>query len=695
MPSIIYPAKIKGSELRSNLIEDIYPTAANNPFKNNETLDILEHVTDPKSLTDGWDYPQLFSQSDTSVTFNNSTRISNHKRIIPTLNGPVIVASNEVRVDSDDFVNYIGEVPVMGVKSSGSNANARAFIFNRSNERISIAKEFQYAHINAIEDKLLPDQFTEVSNEGQDFFVFQMEAPLSVSRLNGSSLQLDIVDYLKTSFDYNHVLTKYGIQEDQFLKMCDYVSILREDFKDADEEVYEWVFEDAGMTIHTDYFPIYTHITIIARYVHNEVDYSEPVDGGDEIYVIGRRSTEYLYQLGPSFYDDVDPISGTIKIQPDFIDSAIGTLYGFYIFYGIAPSIYINPEDPVIELDEILEENKDLSYIGINDKDNYGNMSIDNDLIHITNDVIPTSETTDVIMPFRYKKFFLEPSSNIYINNEYIKRGKKIWIDNEGVNKIQFTAPVHIIEMIEPVMMDGTTINTGNNISDIAAVYGVFRHGNNVRATLASVTAFDTTAGEDMASVAQGYGEGPYGAGGYGQGRIETYGTGLYYTSGGQIIDPKVTSVGVQIRPIDMGYEIVLPAWAVESSILVQEVTEKSATVFKNWEFINPDILVLDKNTAHDYAYYNITYDLSVYPIISGMDLENHTITMNVLHDPQAIYSNFAGYYLLHSKKIKVKIGYVDDQGNRQYFPNELTVNMVLEEGYLQRTVTGTKTILL
>jgi len=696
MPEVNYNAYIKASDIESTLKKEILPTQTGQAFSTTTEAEYIQKIDNPKSLTNGWDYDQVFIQNNEVVTFNNTTRILNHRRIIPILDNPVIVASNEVRVDSDDFVNYIGEEPVMGVKSAGTNMNARAFIFNRFKNRVSIAKEFQYSHINTIKDKLLVDQFTEIDNEGQDFFIFQMKAPIPVSWFKNSSLEVTTLDYLQSSFDYNHIIDKYDITKENFIEMCDYVSILREDFKDADEHVYEWIFEENGITVYTNYFPIYTHVTIIARYIHNEVEYSEPVSGGDEIYVVDRRSTEYLYQVGISFYDDIDPISGSIKISPDFADKAIGTLYGFYIFYGTSPAVYINPQDPSIMLDDILEEESDLTHIGIDDVDNFGNMSIDNNLIHITNDVIPTSETTDVIMPFRHKKFFIEPSANIYVNNEYVKANKKFWIDNEGINKLQFRAPVHVLEMLEPAVMDGMTIRTGNNsISDIAAVYGVFQYGDSVRGTLAAVTTKNLEASTEIASVALGYGEGPYGAGGYGQGELQTFKTIVYYETGGPIITPNANNVGVQISPIDMGYEIVLPAWAKESTIVVQEVTERKAEPFNDWVFIEPDIIVLDKNKAHDYAKYNITFEVSIHPVIPTVDINNGTIDIVVVHNPESIYKNFKGYYLLHSKEIGVKVGYVDNEGDRQYFQKDLTVNMVLEEGYLERVVTGTKTILL
>ncbi|RLA68390.1 MAG: hypothetical protein DRQ78_00770 [Epsilonproteobacteria bacterium] len=691
MPEVNYEAKLVPSQIESTLKKDILPTMTGQSFVTINHAEVLEVIDHPDSLTDGWDNDQLFIQSEQDITFNNTTRIINNRRVIPTLNGPVIVASNEVRVDSEDFVNFIGEEPVMGVKSAGTNMNARAFIFNRNLNKISIAKEFQYSHINGIRDKLLVNQFTEIDNEGQDFFIFQMEAPIPVSLYKYSSLEVTTLDYLKTSFDYNHILLKNNISEVNFLEMCDYVSILREDFNDADEHVYEWVFEEDGMIIYTNYFPIYTHVTVIARYVHNEVIYDT-----DDITILDRRATEYLYQVGISFYDDIDPISGSIKISPEFASDAIGTLYGFYIFYGTSPAVYINPQTPTIRLDDLLEEDRQVTHIAINDTDNYGNMSIDNNLIHITNAVIPTSETTNVIMPFRFKRFFIEPSANIYINNEYVKANKKFWIDNEGVNNIQFRAPVHILEMLEPAIMNGTTIETGNNsISDIAAVYGVFQYGSDTRATLAAITTNNTGVSTDLASVALGYGEGPYGAGGYGQGEIQTFGTVVYYQTGGQIITPNGGSVGVQVKPIDIGYEIVLPAWAKESTILVQEVTERKAEAFNDWVFIEPDILILDKNKAHDYATYNITFEVSIHPVIPLIDINNGTIDIVVQHNPESIYSHFKGYYLLHSKEINVKVGYMDNEGARQYFSKELTVNMVLEEEYLERVVTGTKTILL
>ncbi|RLA16182.1 MAG: hypothetical protein DRQ60_05085, partial [Gammaproteobacteria bacterium] len=653
MPEIVYNAKITTSSIKSTLKKDILPTTTGQPFKSTTSTELLESIDHPNSLTNGWDNEQVFTQTEDEVLFNNTTRILNHRRIIPTLNGPVVVASNEVRVDSDDFVDFISEEPVMGVKSAGTNMNARAFIFNRDDNRISIAKEYQYTHINGIRDKLLPDQFTEIQNEGQEFYVFQQKAPIPCSTLKHSSLEVTALDYLESSFDYTHLLTKYSIDKSNFLEMCDYISILREDFEEADEHVYEWDFEKDGISLYTRYFPIYTHVTLIARYVHNEVIYDT-----DDVTILDRISTEYLYQVGVSFYEDINPINGTIKIDPDFSDQAVGTLYGFYIFYGMSPAIYINPEDPSIRIDDILDDRKAFTHIAINDIDGYGNVSIDSSLIHIENAVIPSSATTDIIMPFRFERFFLETSSNIYINNEYVKDGERFWITNEGRNKVQFRAPVHVLEMLEPAVVNGDSIETGNNsISDIAAVYGLFQYSDSIRATLAAMTSINQDGIKDIASVALGYGEGPYGGGGYGQGKIQTYGTIIYYATGGTVYQPTGNKVGIQVSPIDIGYEIVLPAWAKEDTIEIQEVTERSAKPFTDWHFIEPDIVVLDKNKAHDNAIYSITYEVAIHPVIPYVDINGNTIKMVTVHDPETIYKNFKGYYLLHSKEMHIRVG--------------------------------------
>ncbi|MDB4533414.1 hypothetical protein N9242_00980 [Vicingaceae bacterium] len=691
MSEIIYNARIITSDLSSTLDTDISATTTGQSFSNSFSNTELKTINDPQSLVDGWDSEQIFTQTNEEVFFNNVTRIQDKERYIPVLNGPVITASNEVRVDSDDFENYIGLGPALGVKSAGTHINSKAFIFKRERDRLSIEKEYQYTHINSIKDKLKDNQFTELDNDGQNFYVFQIHSPISVSRYRNSSLQVTQQDYLLSSFNYKDILDKYNIEENNFLEMCDYVSIPREGFTGADENIDEWVFEEYGMNIYTKYFPIYSHITVIARYVINEVIYDV-----DDITILERNSRDNLYQIGISPGDDVDTISGRIKLGSGFTDNVQGTLYGFYIFYGTVPAVYVDTKNPSIRLEKILQENKELSYISIDNSDTYGNVSLSNSIISIKNGVIPKAENTVFNIPLRNKKFFLEPSSNVYINNSYVKLGEKFWISNEGSNIVEFKAPVHILEMIEPTILDGANIYTNSTIvSDMAAVYGLFQDGTNIRATLAAVTSTNIEGITTLSDIALGYGEGPYGAGGYGQGEIETIGTSIFYSTASQIFDSSSNTIGVQVRPADIGYEIVLPAWAKQSTIEVKEVHVKTVTPFTDWKYIEPDILILDKEKVDDEAIYSITFEVAIKPIISSVSISNNTVSLGVVHDPFSIYKGFKGYFLLHSKDIDVKIGYIDGEGVRQYFSKNLTINMVLEDGYLERVVTGTKTILL
>lgn len=677
MQKIVYSAKLLTTQSASSIIVDSIPTKTGESFKTVTPTFLISSTDRPEELTNGWDSKQEFTQENDIVSFLNSTLTQEGRRIIPTLTGPVVIASNEVRVDSGDYELSIGLDPVLGVKSAGMGAMARAFIFNRNDGRVGIEQEFQYTHIDSIREKILSTQFTEIQNNGQDFLVFNMHKPLCVAQYNGSDIDVNQVDYLESSFDYHTLIASKGITEDNFLSMCDYISL-------NSVRITEWDFEEYGMSIGTKYFPIYNHVTIIAKYV-------------DEITLV-----ESAHQVGNSFFGDVDAISGTIHISGNFTSGvSLGRLQGFYLFYGVIPAIFIAPADPSIMVRDILDDSAELSYIAINDVDDYGNVVVTEPIVHISNAARPTAEATGIIVPLRYDKFFVEPSSNVIIDGVLVKAGHKHWKDNEYTNRIEFSAPVHILDMLEPsALVDGvietrSPIASLETVSDVAAVYGIFKYDDIIRASLAAAVALDTTAINSLAANAQGYGEGAYGAGGYGQGKIDTHGSTVYYTTGGQQVTPENSRIGLQIKPIDIGYEIILPAWAQESTIQIVEIGHNSTRPFNDWKFINPDIIILDKEKVNDHTIYSITFEVSVYPIIQNINVSAGTITLAVIADPVAQYPEFLGYYLLHSKEIDVRIGYIDDAGVKRYFPKNISINMILEKEYLERVITGTKTLLL
>lgn len=677
MQKIVYSAKLLTTQSASSIIVDSIPTKTSESFKTVSPTFKLSESHNPQELTNGWDSKQEFTQQNDIVSFLNSTLIQDGRRIVPTLTGPVVIAANEVRVDSGDYELSIGIDPVLGVKSAGLGSMARAFIFNRDNGRVGIEQEFQYTHIDSIREKILGTQFTEIQNNGQDFFVFNMHKPICIASYNGSNIDIDQIDYLQSSFDYNVLINNKGITENNFLAMCDYVSL-------SSVRITEWDFEEYGMSVGAKYFPIYNHVTIIAKYV-------------DEITL-----EESVYQIGNSFFGDIDAISGTIHISGEFTSGvSLGRLKGFYLFYGVVPSIFVAPSDPSIMTRDILDDSAELSYIAINDTDDYGNLVITEPIVHISNAEKPTAEATGIIVPLRYDKFFVEPSSNIVIDGTLVKAGHKHWKDNEYNNRIEFSAPVHILDMLEPALLvDGvietrSPIATSETVSDIAAVYGIFKYDDIIRASLGASVALDTTGVNSLVSNAQGYGEGVYGAGGYGQGKISTHGSTVYYTTGGQQVTPENSRIGLQIKPIDIGYEIILPSWAQESTIQIVEITNNATRPFNDWKFINPDIIILDKEKVDDNTIYSITFEVSVYPIIQNINVSAGTISLAVIADPVAQYPEFLGYYLLHSKEISVRIGYIDDAGVKRYFPKHISINMILEKNYLERVITGTKTLLL
>ena len=676
MATIVYPIHLVGDTYTSPLQVPNGPTMTSEAFKTVSPIDILSFEDRPQHLDNGWERNQEFTVQGPSINAINTSIILDGARLVPTLTGPVVTASSDVRVDSGDYELGLGTEPVLGVKSAGRGALARAFIFKRKGGKVEIEQEFQYTHIDSIKDRILDTQFTEIQNDGQDFFAFSIHDPIPVSRYHGSNLEADQVEYLSASFSYEAFATSKGLSGTNFLESCDFVSL-------DSVRVTEWDFEDYGITIGTQYFPIHRHVAVMARYI-------------DDATLV-----RTIYQIGNSSFGDIDAISGTISISGDFTSSvSLGRLEGFYLFYGVVPAVYIAPEDPVILQQDILDDTAELSYMSINTRDDFGNLVISEPILHLANNEVPEAESTRVIVPLRHTNFFLEPGSNIVIDGTLIRAGKKHWRDNEGTNSVEFKAPVNVLDMLAPSLLVNGTIETQSPFassqiaSDVAAVYGVFKHGDTLRASLAAAVSFQTSSLDTLVTSAQGYGESGYGEGGYGQGKLLSHGSTVYYTTGGQPVVPDNTKLSLMIKPIDIGYELVLPAWAQKDTIEVVEITERSATPFPHWSFINPDILIFNKEKVHDQTTYSITFDVSVYPIIQGINLNNNTLNLSVISDPVALYPEFLGYYLLHSKDIEVRIGYLDEAGTTRYFPKTIDISLAMGIEYLQRVITGTKTLI-
>ncbi|RKZ92060.1 MAG: hypothetical protein DRQ43_09430, partial [Gammaproteobacteria bacterium] len=251
MPEINYNIKLATQGYSSSLSNGSNPVSTNEHFRTVDPIGLIEELIHPLELDNGWEYEQSFYQSKNKVAINNITRIENGSRIVPSLRGIVISPYEEIFLNTDDFFNFIGDSPVMGARSSGLGVSAMAFIFKRNEGKVSIEEEFQYVHINAIEDKILDSQFSELYSEedGYDYVVFGMQAPNPISQYKNSSLELSIMDFIYSSSDYTYIPSKYSISEKDFLSLCDYQTLKRGDLEDPAEDIYTWTTGESGAVV--------------------------------------------------------------------------------------------------------------------------------------------------------------------------------------------------------------------------------------------------------------------------------------------------------------------------------------------------------------------------------------------------------------------------------------------------------------
>ena len=685
---ITYTVTLQQEEFESDLLSHSHATETGTPYKSVQPTFRQEKENNPLDLTDGWDNSQHYNIENGNIHLNNITRIEGDKRVIPTLNGVNIEASNEVRVDSSEYVDIFGTGPRLGIRSSGTGSAMTAMTFKRDKGSMSIEKEYKFIGSAAAVLGITRDQYTEIYNDGSYITVFEQKDPTPYCNIKGSNIDVVMLDYLRGAIDYAHIINKFSLTEENFLRSCEYIPL-------KDTGVTEWDFADFGLDLSVKYFPIYSHTIVVVRIKDRDT---------------GTITNRQIVSMG---LDLVDTKSGTISVSGSFLSTLDRkTVEGFYVFYGVVPSVYIKTEKPVLPIRLLMDDSTPLSYASITSQDNHGSFSIKEPLVHISMAAAPEPSSTQIRVPLRYSEFFLEPESALRINDKLVHARDAFWVKNQGDNAIEIRAPIGLKDLLEPVREDpatNTLISTRrptdamHSISDIAAVYGLFRHGKVSRLSLAAATSSKI---EDIASVlgsSSGYGEGHFGIGAWSQGgfkfgtlaSVGAQGTTVNYVSSGPQVLPIRSRVVINVKPVDWGYEIILPGWAIEASIVIKEVGAKNFKSFNNWKFIAPDIIILDKEFADPKTIYTIAYDVSVHPIIRTIDLEQGVFTLSRDVPVIEAYPGYEGLFLLHSKQVKIRIGYSDANGSRIYLDREITANMGLNQNYLDRVVTGIKSTII
>jgi hypothetical protein len=671
MPIIDYDVKISNIDYQSNISYSQTGITFGSRTKSTRSgRTIVDMTKTPSAMTDGTLIrPDIVSNKD-SILISNEDAINNNRIIATQLNGLSTAAYKEIRIDSPEYVKTFGVDPVLGAPSLSSLDKPRAFIFRRLGGTLSVEKEFILKDRNTDDSNVGQDDFTEIYYQDSKYLLFGIRKPIPLTTLRGSSIDVGINEYLELSLNYQSKLTSLGIEEDLFFDICDYIST--EDLK-----IKSWNLQDTTVSLSAKYFPIFPHVTVLAR-----------MENG-------------IQQIPLDYFNEVFVNRGVVSFSGSKVAKIMGDCLGFYMFYGCVPSVHHSPDDIVIPLHSVISEDRSILSYGISHQDKEGQLVISEPLVSILRDITHSSTLTEVTVPQFYSNVFIEPTSHIQINGKTYGPSNRMFVNNDGPIGLELSAPDHLFELVERTEIDtssGNSIQINSPIvGEAAAIYGLFKSGTMNRLSLMSIYKVSNAIPPEnvVVSEAVGFGLGNFSSGGFGLGSIQTYYSSATYTNANpyDYSTEYTRNLSVRVVPEIDGHDFILPAWTVKNNVSVFEMSETHYETFTGWRFIEPDIITLDKDMVHPTRTYEIVFEAIASPYVPNVNLETNSLNLIVDRDPGSSYQSFGGLYLLGSKEIKLRIGYIDELGAKNYFSNEVTVHLTVTNNYLDQTISRLKSI--
>lgn len=620
-------------------------------------------------MSDGWMSRPLFEDMGGSVVFPNDKIIRDGRQAFVELNGPCVTAVNHVTVDSRRHRRMLNGNTVLGVKSRKDGPSSRAFTFRRRDGKLSVHSEYIFKDESLAVSELGDDEYTEITQDGNSFIVFNSTTPSSISSIRGVDASLEINDYLEISMDWTKGPLLTGMSEYHYLESCDYTSL-------ESLRAFDWTVPDSEVVLKAEFFPIYNHVSVVAK-----------LQGG-------------MVQMGIVYPEYVDSNSGTVSFPGSWIGSldtdTHGECLGFYLFYGVVPSVYLNPERLVVRDYSLLSDQASLSHWGVNLLDKEGGVSLSENTLTIIRDNEYSSAATTMFAPLRIGEIFIEPEHPVRINGEVYTQERPLVAKNNGPIKLEFSFPDHLIDMLTPItgqVPSGIAGRTPVKIlipsqtsSEATAIYGLFRVGSVRRFTMMS--SWSPLSVGDTNSL-------PLAPTGFGAGTLSHYQSAITYLHPTvSILNTDTPDISLEIVPERDGFEFILPAWTKLPNVTVVERSSSGDVRFTDWSFINPDVLILDKEKVVPSRTYIVTVEVEVSPVIQNINLTEGSLDVIMNSNPMESYgSQCMGLYLLSSKDFRVRTGYIGPLGEKHYFPNNINISILISKNYLERVVLGLKSI--
>ncbi len=342
--------------------------------------------------------------------------------------------------------------------------------------------------------------------------------------------------------------------------------------------------------------------------------------------------------------------TGEIEIETSDIDHV-------KIIYFIAPAIIKKQINDILINDE--------QYINI---EPYAETIYTDIVSENENMLLDTLEASDcTIFPIN-KIEGIELSKNMIINGRISKTSNDYDVYN-------ISPSYNIYDNLIQTTLDFNLPNVDNNIN--IAILGLFENTHNRLTTMSiGVDAIPLSYQNILTS-------------------LSTYNTILHNTN-----SPIPSANNGQLtysidHTINDGYGIILPAWADISTLVINKNDGVSISPFLNYTFIEPDIVILDKDYTSKDDTYNIQFTSYVSPIISIIDSYNHKAYISSVGNLFTQYPTLQKIYLLC--KDTVSVMYINKQNTYEkiYFKNKSNLTIDVSKEYIKTNLDKYKSLIL
>lgn len=564
---------------------------------------------------------------------------------------------------------YIPEITDEGLDINfGNNKTDKVFgILKRNNGTVSVHSSYSNDNNPFGGDININSAMEDLSgNESEEYIHIPLLNPIEYGRLNQLKSDIPYSDYDIASENYEDYISSKGISLQDFLDKCEYVSY-------NESYVNEFGVSNFIVSFYSRYFPIYDKVTLITEYK----------DGTYEMY---------KGELTVSKEDGI--------IVADDFDMGLGNdISGFYLFYGIIPSV-IFQDNLIFNKKCIINPSLNLNLFEIGSTDVYSSPRITNQYITFNIGRETEYAETTVFMPSSVSRWFVETNSPISINGNNLQAGEKLVFDSRNpLTTLTFSSTSSVLDMLEPVIYnkDENRFHMKNWIEGkLASIYGLFKDGDTMRL---SHIMFSRKMKPEKVQIAYGYGTGYYSGGGFSTGQvgIAAYsGSELFYVdNGGDDIYQDTGTITVTIDPKVDGSTFHLTSATLKDNIAIYEILGESAkNEFNNWSFTVPDKITIDKEHLRSGATYQIVYTPIINPLMTTVYIHSGKFKSENLNKVSS-YSSLVGLYGLYNKRATIRIGKLLEDGTAIYFKQIINVDSVLSKDMLIGITSKFKNIVL